>query len=71
MSDGTPAKVWTRDAESGGKWASQNRPIAGPTHERDLPTGDHPYQLPPNGQKVTILLEELLGADLGSTKIYR
>ncbi len=68
MSDATIPKVWTWDAESGGKWASQNRPIAGPTHDKRLPTGDHPYQLysmgTPNGQKVTILLEELLGAGL-------
>ena len=66
MSDYTPPKVWTWDAESGGKWASSNRPIAGPTHDKELPKGDHPYQLysmgTPNGQKVTILFEELLEA---------
>lgn len=59
-----PPKVWTWDAENGGKWASTNRPIAGPTHEATLPRGRHPLQLyslaTPNGQKVTILLEELL-----------
>lgn len=72
MSDNTaytPPKVWTWDAESGGKWASTNRPIAGATHEKELPKGVHPLQLyslaTPNGQKVTILLEELLA--LGET----
>jgi len=59
-------KVWTWDSESGGTWAKINRPIAGPTHEADLPRGAHPLQLyslgTPNGQKVTIMLEELLGA---------
>ncbi|KHK91872.1 glutathione-dependent disulfide-bond oxidoreductase [Novosphingobium malaysiense] len=62
----TPPKVWTWDAENGGEWAKINRPIAGPTHEKDLPRGDHPLQLyslgTPNGQKVTIMLEELLEA---------
>jgi GST-like protein len=62
----TPPKVWTWDAESGGRFASINRPIAGPTHEQDLPVGKHPLQLyslgTPNGQKVTIMLEELLAA---------
>ena len=57
-------KVWTWDAENGGKWAKINRPIAGPTHAATLPRGKHPLQLysmgTPNGQKVTILLEELL-----------
>ncbi len=61
-----PPEVWTWDAESGGTWASLNRPIAGPTHDADLPRGEHPFQLyslgTPNGQKVTILFEELLGA---------
>ncbi|CRL96797.1 MULTISPECIES: glutathione-dependent disulfide-bond oxidoreductase [Pseudomonas] len=59
-----PPKVWTWDAESGGTFASINRPIAGATHEKQLPVGKHPLQLyslaTPNGQKVTILLEELL-----------
>jgi GST-like protein len=62
----TPPKVWTWDKENGGKFASTNRPIAGPTHEKELPTGKHPFQLyslaTPNGQKVTIMFEELLGA---------
>ena len=69
MSDATPytpPKVWTWDAENGGAWAKTNRPIAGPTHEATLPRGKHPLQLysmgTPNGQKITILLEELLAA---------
>ncbi len=60
----TPPKVWTWDKESGGRFAAINRPIAGPTHDKDLPVGKHPLQLyslgTPNGVKVTILLEELL-----------
>ncbi|MFT4570579.1 MAG: GST-like protein [Hyphomicrobiaceae bacterium] len=60
----TPPKVWTWNKESGGRFASINRPIAGSTHEKDLPVGKHPLQLyslgTPNGIKVTILLEELL-----------
>ena len=59
-----PPIIWTWDAESGGKWASVNRPIAGPTHEGKLPRGKHPLQIysigTPNGQKVTIMAEELL-----------
>ncbi len=59
-----PPEIWTWDAENGGEWAKINRPIAGPTHEAALPVGKHPLQLysqgTPNGQKVTILLEELL-----------
>ena len=59
-----PPKVWTWDAENGGEWAKINRPIAGPTHAATLPRGKHPLQLysmgTPNGQKITILLEELL-----------
>ena len=69
MSDSTdyqPPRVWTWDSESGGQFASINRPVAGPTHDKDLPVGRHPLQLyslgTPNGQKVTILLEELLAA---------
>lgn len=62
----TPPKVWTWEAESGGKFASINRPIAGPTHDKELEIGKHPIQLyslaTPNGVKVTILLEELLAA---------
>ncbi len=60
----TPPKVWTWDKESGGRFASINRPIAGATHDKELPVGKHPLQLhslgTPNGVKVTILLEELL-----------
>ena len=60
----TPPKVWTWDQESGGKFASINRPIAGPTRNQDLPVGRHPLQLyslaTPNGVKVTVMLEELL-----------
>ncbi|EAZ99824.1 glutathione-dependent disulfide-bond oxidoreductase [Marinobacter sp. ELB17] len=59
-----PPQVWTWDAESGGTWASVNRPIAGATHEATLPRGKHPLQIysigTPNGQKVTIMAEELL-----------
>ena len=62
----TPPKVWTWDSASGGKFASINRPIAGPTHDADLPSGVHPLQLhslaTPNGVKVTVMLEELLAA---------
>jgi GST-like protein len=62
--DYTPPKVWTWDKENGGRFANINRPIAGPTHEKELPVGRHPLQLysmaTPNGQKVTIMLEELL-----------
>ena len=60
----TPPKVWTWNKESGGRFANINRPIAGPTHDKDLPVGRHPMQLyslgTPNGVKVTIMLEELL-----------
>ena len=59
-----PPKIWQWNTESGGKFASINRPSAGPTHQADLPVGKHPLQLyslaTPNGVKVTILLEELL-----------
>ena len=60
----TPTEVWIWDKENGGRFASTNRPIAGPTHEAALPVGRHPLQLysmgTPNGVKVTVLLEELL-----------
>lgn len=60
----TPPKVWTWDEKSGGRFANINRPIAGPTHEKELPRGKHPHQLyslgTPNGVKVTIMFEELL-----------
>jgi GST-like protein len=62
----TPPRVWTWEGESGGRFASINRPIAGPTHDKELPVGEHPYQLyslaTPNGVKVTVLFEELLAA---------
>ena len=62
--DYTPPKVWTWVKPNGGTFASVNRPISGPTHEKPLPVGRHPLQLyslgTPNGVKVTILLEELL-----------
>ena len=62
--DYIPPKVWTWEKPSGGTFASINRPIAGPTHEKVLPVGKHPLQLyslgTPNGQKVTVMLEELL-----------
>ena len=63
-SDYTPPKVWAWNKPNGGQFASINRPIAGPTHDKELPVGRHPFQLyslaTPNGQKVTIMLEELL-----------
>ncbi len=66
MTDYTPPKVWTWNKNTGGQFAAINRPIAGPTHDKDLPVGKHPLQLhslgTPNGQKVTIMLEELLAA---------
>ncbi len=62
----TPPKVWTWDAENGGQFASINRPIAGATHDKELPVGKHPFQLyslaTPNGQKVGVMFEELLAA---------
>ncbi|PCH72372.1 MAG: glutathione-dependent disulfide-bond oxidoreductase [Rhodobacteraceae bacterium] len=63
-SEYTPPKVWKWESESGGRFASINRPIAGPTHDKILPVGKHPFQLyslaTPNGVKVTVMLEELL-----------
>src|SRR3954449_12082166 len=59
-----PPKVWIWNKENGGQFASINRPIAGPTHDKELPVGKHPFQLyslaTPNGQKVSIMFEELL-----------
>src|SRR5262245_11372040 len=61
-----PPKVWTWNKESGGRFAAINRPIAGPTHEQELPVGKHPFQLyslaTPNGVKVGVMFEELLAA---------
>ncbi|WP_434341521.1 glutathione-dependent disulfide-bond oxidoreductase [Motilimonas cestriensis] len=69
MASYVPAKVWTQESDNGGTWASINRPTAGARHEQELPVGEHPLQLysmgTPNGQKVTIMLEELLA--LGET----
>ncbi|MAU53455.1 MAG: glutathione-dependent disulfide-bond oxidoreductase [Roseovarius sp.] len=68
MSDDTytPPEVWTWEGASGGQFASINRPVAGATHERELPVGKHPFQLyslaTPNGVKVTVMFEELLAA---------
>ena len=65
----TPPKVWTWDGSSGGRFASINRPVAGPTHDKELPVGKHPFQLyslaTPNGVKATVMFEELL--ELGHT----
>ncbi|MDR6289610.1 MULTISPECIES: glutathione-dependent disulfide-bond oxidoreductase [Inquilinus] len=65
-SEYTPPKVWTWDKASGGQFANINRPIAGATQEKELPVGRHPFQLyslaTPNGQKVSIMFEELLAA---------
>ena len=65
----TPPKVWSWNAESAGQFSEINRPVAGPTHEKKLPVGEHPIQLysiaTPNGVKVTVMLEELLA--LGHT----
>ncbi|OWU83311.1 S-transferase [Oceanicola sp. 22II-s10i] len=62
----TPPDVWEWKQESGGRFANINRPIAGPTHDKELPVGKHPFQLyslaTPNGVKVTIMFEELLAA---------
>ncbi|MGC1457130.1 MAG: glutathione-dependent disulfide-bond oxidoreductase [Steroidobacteraceae bacterium] len=67
-----PPKVWTWTKPSGGRFANINRPIAGATHEKELPVGRHPLQLyslaTPNGQKVTILLEELLALGHGGAE---
>lgn len=64
--DYVPPKVWQWNKGSGGRFANINRPIAGPTHEKVLPVGEHPFQLyslgTPNGVKVTVMLEELLAA---------
>ena len=64
--DYQPPEIWTWNRDSGGRFASINRPVAGPTHDKDLPVGKHPLQLyslgTPNGVKVTVMLEELLAA---------
>jgi len=62
----TPPNIWAPNKENGGRFANINRPVAGPTHEKELPRGRHPLQLyslgTPNGVKVTVMLEELLAA---------
>ena len=64
--DYTPPKIWTWNKANGGRFANINRPIAGPTHDKELPVGKHPFQLyslgTPNGVKVTVMFEELLAA---------
>jgi GST-like protein len=66
MSDSTytPPKVWKWDSSNGGRFANINRPVAGPTHDKALPVGEHPFQLyslaTPNGVKTTVMFEELL-----------
>jgi GSH-dependent disulfide-bond oxidoreductase len=68
----SPPRVWKQDSESGGRFAGINRPTAGPRQDRELPVGRHPHQLyslaTPNGQKVTILFEELLAAGFGDAE---
>jgi GST-like protein len=68
----TPPKVWTWNKENGGTFANINRPIAGPTHDKELPVGRHPLQLyslaTPNGVKVTVMLEELLALGHGGAE---
>jgi len=70
--DYTPPPVWTWNKANGGRFANINRPVAGPTHEKELPVGRHPLQLyslgTPNGQKVTILLEELLARGISGAE---
>jgi GST-like protein len=72
MTEYVPPEVWTWDEPSGGQFASINRPIAGPTHDTELPVGTHPFQLyslgTPNGQKVSIMFEELLEHGHGSAE---
>ena len=72
MSDYEPPKVWTWNRDNGGKFANINRPVSGPTHDRELPVGEHPFQLysmaTPNGVKVTVMLEELLEAGVAEAE---
>src|SRR6202795_2394785 len=71
-SEYVPPKVWTWNKSNGGRFANINRPIAGPTHDKELPVGRHPLQLyslgTPNGVKVTVMLEELLARGLGGAE---
>src|SRR5258708_23751064 len=68
----TPPNIWVWNKESGGRFASINRPIAGPTHDKELPVGPHPLQLyslaTPNGVKVTVMLEELLALKMSGAE---
>ena len=70
--DYAPPKVWGWNKPNGGRFANINRPIAGPTHDKDLPVGHHPLQLysqgTPNGVKVTVMLEELLALGHGGAE---
>jgi len=70
--DYTPPKVWKWEAENGGEFAKINRPISGPTHDKELPVGKHPFQLyslaTPNGVKITVMFEELLEAGQSSAE---
>jgi len=72
MTDYTPPEVWTTPQDAGGPFASLNRPVAGSTHEKELPVGQNPLQLysqaTPNGVKVTLMLEELLAAGHGGAE---
>lgn len=72
MTDYTPPQVWTWNKANGGQFASINRPVAGPTHDKALPVGRHPLQLyslgTPNGVKVTVMLEELLALGHGGAE---
>jgi GSH-dependent disulfide-bond oxidoreductase len=72
MTDYAPPKVWTWNKGNGGQFANINRPISGPTHDKELPVGRHPLQLyslaTPNGMKVTIMLEELLALGYGGAE---
>jgi GSH-dependent disulfide-bond oxidoreductase len=72
QTDYVPPKIWAWDKESGGRFASINRPISGATHDKDLPVGKHPLQLyslaTPNGVKVTVMLEELLALGHGGAE---
>ncbi|MDO6567843.1 glutathione-dependent disulfide-bond oxidoreductase [Alteromonas sp. 1_MG-2023] len=67
-----PPKVWSQNEDDGNKWASINRPVSGATHEEERSVGKHPLQLyslaTPNGQKVTIMLEELLNAGISDAE---
>jgi len=72
QTDYVPPKIWSWNKDSGGRFAAINRPIAGPTHEKELPVGRHPLQLyslaTPNGVKVTVMLEELLARGFGGAE---